>query len=97
MKKVSKTNWKKIKSMKDKNIDYSDIPELSDDFFDKAVLWSGKKKQITIRLDPDVLDFYKGGGRGYQSRINQVLRRYMEAYDLKEKQARYGRKAHSGN
>ncbi|MGA3084918.1 MAG: BrnA antitoxin family protein [Thermodesulfobacteriota bacterium] len=89
MKKASRTNWTKIKSMKDREIDFSDIPKLADDFFKEAVLWPGKKKQITIRLDPDILDFYKGAGRGYQSRINNVLRRYMEAFDLKEKQARY--------
>ena len=33
----------------------SDIPELDDDFFTKAKLWPGKKKQITLRLDPDVI------------------------------------------
>lgn len=95
MKKASRTNWTKIKSMKDREIVFSDIPELGDDFFKEAVLWPGKKKQITIRLDPDILDFYKGSGRGYQSRINNVLRRYMEALTLKEKQAHYGRKNNS--
>jgi uncharacterized protein (DUF4415 family) len=79
MKKKSKTDWTRIKSMKEKDIDFSDIPELEDDFFQEAVLWPGKKKQITIRLDPDLVDFYKSAGPGYQSRINTVLRRYMEA------------------
>lgn len=78
MKKTSKTDWASIKSMKDKEIDFSDIPELSDEFFEQAVLWPGKKTQITIRLDPDLVDFFKRSGRGYQSRINNVLRRYME-------------------
>jgi uncharacterized DUF497 family protein len=96
MKRVSRTNWAKIKSMKDQEIDFSDIPELTDDFFKEAVLWPGKKKQITIRLDPDILDFYKGTGKGYQSRINNVLRRYMEAFSLKEKQERYGIKKVKG-
>ncbi len=85
MKKTSKTDWARIKSMKDKDIDYSDIPELNDDFFDEAVIWPGKKKQITIRLDPDIVDFYKKEGRGYQSRINKVLRRYMEVRYRREK------------
>lgn len=35
------------------------------------------KRQISLRLDADVLDFFKQGGRGYQSRINAVLRAYM--------------------
>ena len=85
MKKTSKTDWAKIKSMKDREIDFSDIPELTDDFFEEAVIWPGKKKQITIRLDPNIVDFYKKAGRGYQSRINNVLRRYMEARYRQEK------------
>jgi uncharacterized protein (DUF4415 family) len=78
MRKQSRTDWAKIKAMKDKDIDFSDAPELNDDFFAEAKLWPGKKKQITIRLDPDVLDYFKTKGRGYQSSINATLRRYME-------------------
>lgn len=66
--------------MKDEDIDTSDIPELTADFFKKAVLWPGTKKQITLRLDPDVIDFFKKKGRGYQSMINAVLRKYVEAH-----------------
>lgn len=62
--------------MKDRDVDFSDVPEIDDNFFAEASLWPGKKKQITIRLDPDVVDFFK---RGYQSSINAALRRYMEA------------------
>ena len=79
MRKQSRTDWAKIKAMKDRDIDFSDAPELNDDFFAEAKLWPGKKKQITIRLDPDVVDFFKTKGRGYQSSINAALRRYMEA------------------
>ncbi|MBI2839660.1 MAG: BrnA antitoxin family protein [Acidobacteria bacterium] len=43
-----------------------------------AVLWPGPKKQITLRLDPDVLKFFERRGRGYQRNINTVLRRYVE-------------------
>ena len=64
--------------MKDRDIDFSDAPELDDDFFAGAALWPGKKKQITLRLDPDVVDCFKTEGRGYQSSINATLRRYME-------------------
>jgi uncharacterized protein (DUF4415 family) len=65
--------------MKDSDINLSDIPELDDDFFAEAKLWPGRKKQITLRLDPDVVEFFKAGGRGYQSSINAALRCYMEA------------------
>ena len=79
LRKQSKTGWAKIKAMKDRDIDFSDVPELDDNFFAEATLWPGKKKQITIRLDSDVVDFFKTKGRGYQSSINATLRRYMEA------------------
>ena len=87
MRKLSKTNWTKIKPMKDSDINLSDIPELDDDFFAEAKLWPGKKKQITLRLDPDVVEFFKTGGRGYQSSINAALRRYMEAQQRRLKGA----------
>jgi len=73
--------------MKDRDINLSDIPELDDDFFADAKLWPGKKKQITLRLDPDVVEFFKEGGRGYQSSINIVIRRYMEAQQRRLKGA----------
>lgn len=78
MRKQSRTDWAKIKAQKDREINFSDITELGDDFFKEAELWPGTKKQITIRLDPDVLDFFRKKGRGYQSNINAVLRHYME-------------------
>jgi uncharacterized protein (DUF4415 family) len=80
MKKQSKTDWERLRTMKDEDIDTSDIPELTGDFFRKAVLWPGTKKQITLRLDPDVIDFFKKQGKGYQSVINKVLRKYVEAH-----------------
>jgi len=65
--------------MKDSDIDFSDIPELGPDFFSEAVLWPERKQQITLRLDPDVLAFFRKRGRGYQTNINAVLRKYVEA------------------
>lgn len=61
-------------------IDYSDIPPLGDEFFKKATVpWPPVKKQLTIRLDADVLEWLKGHGRGYQTRINRILRVVMES------------------
>jgi uncharacterized protein (DUF4415 family) len=77
----SKTDWKRIDSLRDQDIDYSDIPKQGADFFAHAILWPGPKKQITLRLDPDVLKFFRKHGRGYQTTINAVLRRYMEAQE----------------
>ena len=61
-------------------IDYSDIPSLDDEFFTKATAaWPPAKTQLTIRLDTDVLAWLKANGRGYQTRINHILRAAMES------------------
>src|SRR5216684_8317516 len=78
-KKPSRTDWKRIDAMRDEDIDFSDAPELGPDFFKNAIIWPGPKKQITLRIDPDVLTFFRKHGRGYQSTMNAVLRKYMEA------------------
>jgi uncharacterized protein (DUF4415 family) len=78
-KKRSKTNWKRVDALRDSKIDFSEIPELGPEFFGQAIRWPGKKKQITLRIDPDVLGFFRRHGRGYQTAINAVLRYYMRA------------------
>jgi uncharacterized protein (DUF4415 family) len=78
----SLTDGDRVRNMKDEDIDYSDIPKLGPDFFANAVRantiqWLGPKRLITLRLDPDVLEFYKKTGRGYQTKMNSVLRAGM--------------------
>jgi uncharacterized protein (DUF4415 family) len=70
-----------LKRLDEMPIDYSDIPELDDDFFKnaKVVDWPPTKAQLTIRLDADVLAWLKSNGRGYQTRINHILRVAMES------------------
>jgi len=64
-----------LTACKDADIDYSDIPRLDKTFFKKATLaWPPEKKQLTIRLDADVLNWLKGHSKGYQTRINRILR-----------------------
>src|SRR5271167_587281 len=61
-------------------IDYSDIPPLDDGFWKRAVrnpFYRPVKSQLTVRLDNDVLAWLKRQGRGYQTRINAILRRAM--------------------
>src|SRR5665213_1685517 len=71
-KKSTKSDLGRIDRMKDSEIDYSDIPALDKTFLKKAaVAWPPTKQQLTIRLDADVLDWLKGLGRGYQTRINR--------------------------
>lgn len=76
-----KSDLAKIDRMTDADIDYSDIPELTDDFFKNArrVNEPLSKSQLTIRLDADVLAWLKSNGRGYQTRINRILRLAMES------------------
>lgn len=61
-------------------IDYSDIPPLGEEFFAKVQrTWPPAKQQVTIRLDTDVVKWLKAHGRGYQTRINHILRAAMES------------------
>jgi uncharacterized protein (DUF4415 family) len=79
-KKSIKSDLARIDRMRDADIDYSDIPPLDKTFLKKATTaWPPTKKQLTIRLDADVLDWLKGHGRGYQTRINRILRVVMES------------------
>lgn len=75
-----KSDLERVDVLSDEEIDYSDIPELDEGFFERArVVVPPGKKQLTIRLDSDVLSWFKSKGKGYQSRINAVLRAYYEA------------------
>jgi uncharacterized protein (DUF4415 family) len=72
---------KRLGEMKDEDIDYSDIPSQRGAVWTRpgALIPAGNKKQITVRLDADVLEFFKKTGTRYQSRINAALREYMKA------------------
>ena len=83
MKKQSQTDMSKLRNMRDEDIDYSDIPDYGDDaaFWARAeVVLPKPKVAISIRLDQDVLEWFKAQGHGYQARINAVLRAYKEAH-----------------
>ncbi|MCP5197892.1 MAG: BrnA antitoxin family protein [Gammaproteobacteria bacterium] len=80
-KKSIKSNLDHLDTLRDEDIDYSDIPELDDAFFKNArIVVPTGKKQLTLRLDTDVLEWIKAQGKGYQSRINAILRAYYEAH-----------------
>ncbi|MEJ2745842.1 MAG: BrnA antitoxin family protein [bacterium] len=80
--KESRTEWNRLKQMRDSEIDYSDIPKIDKSFFKHAELrMPQRKKSVSLRLDPDVLDWFKHRGRGYQTKINAVLRAYVEAHE----------------
>ena len=71
-----------LAALPDESIDTSDIPELTDEAWSAGVrgrFYRPVKQQITARVDADVLDWLKSEGRGYQGRMNAILRREMLA------------------
>jgi uncharacterized protein (DUF4415 family) len=82
---VSETDWKRVDALRDEDIDLSDIPEVTPEMFARAIARRGlkpipRKQQVTLRLDADVLDWFRAQGRGYQTQINALLRAYVEAH-----------------
>lgn len=78
------TDIKALRQMKDEDIDFSDIPRTTPEFWANAVIRKGlkpvaKKQQVTVRIDSDVLEYLRSEGSGYQTKINQLLRSYVEA------------------
>ncbi len=81
----SLTDWERFHAIQDEDIDFSDIPEITPEMFAKAVVRRGlkptpTKQQVTLRIDGDVLEWFRSQGRGYQTKINALLRAYMEAH-----------------
>jgi uncharacterized protein (DUF4415 family) len=80
LKKQSQSDWTRLDAMRDEDIDFSDIPELGEVFFKNAVIRLPKPKaKLCIRLDQDVLEWFKSQGKGYQTKINAVLRAFKES------------------
>lgn len=72
--------------MRDGEIDFSNVPEIPPEEFARALVRKGlqpvlRKAQITLRVDADVLEWFRERGAGYQSRMNAVLRAYKQAHE----------------
>jgi len=79
------SDWNRVDKLDDNDIDFSDNPEITAEMFAKAVLRKGlkpvvRKTQVTLRIDEDVLAWFKNQGKGYQTRINALLKAYKEAH-----------------
>jgi uncharacterized protein (DUF4415 family) len=77
---ISKRRLAEIDAIADKDINTSDIAEVDEAFFETAKLVmpaAGNKTAVSIRVDDDVLKWFKAQGRGHLSRMNAVLRAYM--------------------
>lgn len=78
---ISQERLAEIAAIADEDIDTSDIPELDDEFWKNArVRYPGGKERLTVRFDEDVVEWFRGQGRGYQTRMNAVLRSFYEAH-----------------
>src|ERR1035437_5947005 len=78
--KARRAKLKALATRPDREIDTSDIPEMTEEQWKNARrghFYRPRKQQITARVDADVVEWLKGQGKGYQSRINAILRREM--------------------
>lgn len=80
---ISKKRLDEIAAIPEEDIDTSDIPKLDEGFFQRARLVMPEgvtKKTVTMRMDSDVLEWFKGNGKGHLTRMNAVLRAYMQSH-----------------
>jgi uncharacterized protein (DUF4415 family) len=86
-----KRELKELARRPDSEIDYSDIPSLTEKFWKNAVrnpFYRPVKRHVTLRIDADILEWLRQQGKGYQSRLNSLLRSAMiEQLRGKEKRA----------
>jgi uncharacterized protein (DUF4415 family) len=76
---TSRTNWAALEARSDEDIDYSDIPPLTEEFFEKATLRiSANQARQLVQIDPDVLKWFQSQGEEYKAVINSVLRHHIE-------------------
>jgi uncharacterized protein (DUF4415 family) len=83
--KTTQTDGKRVDVLKDEKIDLSENPEITPEMFAKGIVRKGfkplpGKQQVTLRIDSDVLMWFKTHGKGYQTEINTLLREYMKAH-----------------
>ncbi|BAU11977.1 hypothetical protein LEP3755_25010 [Leptolyngbya sp. NIES-3755] len=82
LKNTSRTNWAALEAMEDEDIDYSDIPPLTDEFFERATLRIPvKQAHRFVQIDPDVLEWFQAQEGEHRALINSVLRHYIENGD----------------
>lgn len=81
---ISKKRLKEIKSIKDSDIDYSDIPELDEEFFKNArLVIPGEDLDVSepVEVKPEIVSWFKRHSKNYQARINSVLTSHIKSQD----------------
>jgi len=70
---------RQLAEMPEEQIDQSDAPEIADwSAAERGRFYRPRKKQVTLRLDADLLAWFQAQGKGYQTRINAALRKFVE-------------------
>lgn len=82
------TDIERLRNMKDEDIDFSDIPPITEEMFKNAIVRKGfklvpKKNQENLPIDKDLIEFFKARDFNFPLKINQLLRAYMEAQQAK--------------
>jgi uncharacterized protein (DUF4415 family) len=81
LKENSETNWERLKTISDEEIDASDIPPLDESFFADAGLRIPKGKvSVLLNVDEEIADWYKKQGSDFQNLVNTALRDYAETH-----------------
>jgi uncharacterized protein (DUF4415 family) len=82
----SRTDWERLRKMTDEDIERADAED-PDTFIPDEAFWAEaklvlpeNKRQVTLRVDAEVLDYFRKEGPGYQTRMNAVLRSYVEQF-----------------
>jgi len=82
------TDVERLRNMKDEDIDFSDIPPITEEMFKNGMLRKNfklipRKHQDNLPIDKDIIEFFKTQGFNYPLKINQILRAYMKAEQAK--------------
>ncbi len=87
MNNTSRTNWEKVDSLTEEEIDTSDIPPLTDEeFFSKSRWWKPVASlNVLVQIDPETLAWFQSQGEDYEKRMAAALRIYAEAHQMRQK------------
>lgn len=80
----SMTDWEKLESMTDENIDFSDCPEITSEMAKSVTVRRGlkfsKKRSLTLFLDDEIVNWYKQNEASHQAEINTLLKEYIKSH-----------------
>lgn len=83
MNNISETNWEKVDSLTEEEIDTSDIPPLTEEFFSKSRWWEPVEPlKVLVQVDPKTLAWFQSRGEDYEKKMAAALRIYAEAHKV---------------